>query len=222
MFLTSTTQSLSVTATGGLSGQNPSFVVDYADFDFTNGTVTPGSSFGFITANDRIDILAPPAAGIRRQVKNINFLNGDASLAILFAFSDDANHYPLYSTTSAPQSLISWGYEVGWNPGPETTGRVFSTFQVKTSPYNAEAGDLIAADTSDAPWTLFLPRLPEPGQQVQILDFANTWGTNNLTVDGNGNVFSDNTDTLLCNVDGATFQLVFRGGSPNAWFVNLF
>lgn len=83
---------------------------------------------------------------------------------------------------------------------------------VKSTDYTTVAGVSILADTSSATFTITLPASPAIGDQINIGDAQNTWATNNLTVDGNGNNIDLNSGNLICNVS-AEISLVFAAGT---------
>jgi hypothetical protein len=57
---------------------------------------------------------------------------------------------------------------------------------VQTTGFTASAGNAYPCDTTSAGFTVTLPATPSAGQQVQIVDYAGTFDTNNLTIDPNG------------------------------------
>ena len=71
------------------------------------------------------------------------------------------------------------------------------------------SGQGIIADTSTSSFTITLPSTPSNGDVVAFVDFGNSWGTNNLTVNGNGNNVIDASATLVADVSSNSFQLVF-------------
>lgn len=84
---------------------------------------------------------------------------------------------------------------------------------VKTTTYTASVGDHILADTTSAPFTITLPLNPSVGQEVNLYDFAQTWGTNNLTLDRNGQSIDGAASNLVLNLSGSKAKIVFAGGS---------
>jgi len=54
-----------------------------------------------------------------------------------------------------------------------------------------------AADSTTAGFTITLPATPLEGDRVEIFDPLGTWNTNNVTVDGNGNLIEGNATELL-------------------------
>jgi hypothetical protein len=73
----------------------------------------------------------------------------------------------------------------------------------QASNYTATSGQIIYADTSAGVWTL---TLPASGGTVTVVDYANSWGTNPLTINGNGtNILGASTYTA----DVSGYQLSF-------------
>ena len=80
---------------------------------------------------------------------------------------------------------------------------------IKTADYTASKDDRVLADTSGGVWTLTLPSSPTNGHQVKVSDPKSSWGSNNLTVDGNGNNI-EGTSTFNADVNSGTFITVFN------------
>ncbi len=66
---------------------------------------------------------------------------------------------------------------------------------VKTSAFNATAGEGYFVDTSSGAITATLPASPSIGDTFEFKDYAQTFATNNLTIDPNGNAFEGLSDT---------------------------
>jgi hypothetical protein len=80
----------------------------------------------------------------------------------------------------------------------------------------AVPGGNYEVDTRNGPITLTMPASPTVGTVVKITDYANTFDTNNLTVDGNGNnvMFVTTGQTF----NASTFSLVFVN-SEKGWSI---
>jgi hypothetical protein len=57
---------------------------------------------------------------------------------------------------------------------------------VQTTGFTASAGEAYPCDTTSAAFTVTLPATPSAGDQVQLVDYAGTFDTNALEIDGNG------------------------------------
>ena len=65
---------------------------------------------------------------------------------------------------------------------------------VKTSNFNAAAGEGYFVDTSSSAITATLPASPSIGDSFEFKDYAQSFATNNLTIDPNGNKFEGLND----------------------------
>jgi hypothetical protein len=88
-----------------------------------------------------------------------------------------------------------------------------SDWLTKTTTYTAFPGDKIFADTSSAAFTITLPASPSVGDEVRFLDLANTFDSNNLTVDRNSEKIDGATSDLTVATEGAAFALVYSGAT---------
>jgi hypothetical protein len=84
-------------------------------------------------------------------------------------------------------------------------------YEVKTANYTAADKEGILADTSGGAFTVTLPATPATGAQVIVADPTGDWGTNNLTIGRNGETISDAAEDLVCDISGASVQLVYDG-----------
>lgn len=73
----------------------------------------------------------------------------------------------------------------------------------------ANIGDKLAVDTTSGPLTITLPNNPANGCSVDIFDYQNNFNINSLTIIRNGYAIEGYLDDLNCNVEGASFTLVF-------------
>lgn len=79
-----------------------------------------------------------------------------------------------------------------------------------SSDYTASEGENLLVDTSGGAVTVTLPSSPAGKGEVRFADAEGSWGTNNLTVDGNGNDVLGDT-TFTADVDDWPFSLVYNG-----------
>ena len=90
-------------------------------------------------------------------------------------------------------------------------------YVVKTANYTTSDLEGVLADTSGGAFTVTLPATPSAGAQVVIADSGNAWGTNNLTIARNGSTIADVADNLVCDITGASIQLVYDGTTWNVY-----
>jgi hypothetical protein len=87
------------------------------------------------------------------------------------------------------------------------------TYVVKTSNYTTQDKEGVLADTSGGAFTVTLPATPATGAQVVVADAGASWGTNNLTVGRNGSTIGGLAENLVCDITGASVQLVYDGST---------
>lgn len=96
-----------------------------------------------------------------------------------------------------------------------TSGSVGTTVDFKTNNVDISTntlvtvGDVCFCDTTAAAITLTLPATPSKGDTVEVYDIANTFDTNNLTIDRNGKPIMSGAENLVVNTEGAAFALIF-------------
>ena len=79
--------------------------------------------------------------------------------------------------------------------------------KTKSANYTAASGELILADTSAGSWTL---TLPSTGGNVSVRDQTGTWGTNPLTIAGNGATIAG-AATFLADASGCQINFTLIG-----------
>jgi len=80
---------------------------------------------------------------------------------------------------------------------------------VKTSAFNASAGEGYFVNTTSAAITATLPSSPTQGDEVSFIDYAGTFDSNNLTVARNGKNIQGSAADLTVATERAGFTLVF-------------
>jgi hypothetical protein len=94
-------------------------------------------------------------------------------------------------------TISNQGTAAGFGP----TGAVsWNTTKITADPNPAVSGVGYFADTTSAAFTITLPSSPSAGAVIGIADYANTFATNNLTVDRNGS----NIGGVAANADLST------------------
>ena len=81
-------------------------------------------------------------------------------------------------------------------------------------------------NTTSNACTITLPSAAEAGDQIILVDYARTWGTNAITIDSNGLKFQSETDDYIVDYDtsGQALNLVYSGATvgwtPSSDIVN--
>lgn len=86
-------------------------------------------------------------------------------------------------------------------------------YVVKTANYTTQDLEGVLADTSGGAFTVTLPATPATGAQVVVADAGANWGTNNLTIGRNGSTIGGLAENLVCDITGASVQLVYDGST---------
>jgi hypothetical protein len=93
-------------------------------------------------------------------------------------------------------SASSSGGGVSWQP-------------VQNTNFIAVAGSGYGVNTAIANVTVTLPASPTVGQQIQIVDYARTFSSNNLIIYANGNKIQGNTANVVVSTNGQSTALVY-------------
>ena len=75
--------------------------------------------------------------------------------------------------------------------------------------YTAVAGDQLLINTTQTTVTITLPTSPAVGDEVVIIDARGTFGSNNVTVERNGQPINSGTNNLALAVNGQAVTLVY-------------
>ncbi len=89
---------------------------------------------------------------------------------------------------------------------------------VTASTVTVEAGNGYWINTTSNACTITLPASAEAGDQIIVVDFARTWGTNNVTLDSNGLNFQGNSDVYenTYSTNGQSVNLIYSD-STKGW-----
>ena len=89
---------------------------------------------------------------------------------------------------------------------------------VTASTVTVESGNGYWINTTSNACTITLPASAEAGDNIVIVDFARTWGTNSVTLDSNGLKFQGNDDTYTVEytTDGQSVNLIYSD-STKGW-----
>ena len=92
---------------------------------------------------------------------------------------------------------------------PASGGMTYTA--VKTANFTASANTGVQTNTSGGAFTVTLPASPAVGAQVVVVDSANSWATNNLTIARNGSTIEGVAEDLVCNISSVSVQFVYNG-----------
>jgi len=80
---------------------------------------------------------------------------------------------------------------------------------VQTANFTASAGNAYPVNTTSGAITVTLPASPTAGQFVTILDYAGTAGTNNITINPNGNKIQGGNNNLAISINRQAYNFVY-------------
>jgi len=85
---------------------------------------------------------------------------------------------------------------------------------IKTSAFTAVAGEGYWINTTSSAVTMTLPASASVGDTIEIVDYARTWGTNNVTINQNSLNFQGySSPNPVYDVDGQSVRLVYSGAT---------
>jgi hypothetical protein len=112
-------------------------------------------------------------------------------------------------------TISNQGTAAGFGP----TGAVsWNTTKITADPNPAVTGVGYFADTTSAAFTITLPSSPSAGAVVGIADYANTFATNNLTVDRNGSNIGGVANNADLSTNGVSITFVYVDATQG-WIV---
>jgi hypothetical protein len=112
-------------------------------------------------------------------------------------------------------TISNQGTAAGFGP----TGAVsWNTTKITADPNPAVSGVGYFADTTSAAFTITLPSSPSAGAVVGIADYANTFATNNLTVDRNGSNIGGAATNAILSTNGVSVTFVYVDATQG-WIV---
>lgn len=203
---------------GSIQYSNSGVIAGNGSFTYSNGVVTIGTgtlnatawSGSANTANSASFIGTLPAANV---VSNAQLQANLAPLVNTAQLSGNlANYTPttgipaIVGQNTANNSLYLGGFAANQYSFANQGGGVWT---LRTANYTAAFGDRILADTSGGSFTVTLPASPANGAIVAFADQANTWATNNLTINPNGANVAGSSANLVCD-QSAYFQLLYE------------
>lgn len=128
--------------------------------------------------------------------------------------------FPTWTTATRPASpsvaQVGWNTTIGslenYNGTAWTAvggGGAGSWQAVQTGSFAAVAGNAYAINTTSAAITVTLPASPTAGAYIQLVDYAGTWGTNNVTVNPNGLKINASTSNVVLSTNRQGVAIVY-------------
>jgi hypothetical protein len=133
--------------------------------------------------------------GVTSTTAELNKLDGLSRGSILYGNASAATTVLTKGTVG--QVLTSDGTDISWDDA--FSGIAWQS--VQTTGFTAAVGNAYPCDTTLTTFTVTLPASASVGDQVQILDYAGTFNTNNLTVNPNGLKIQTDTGNRLFNTN---------------------
>jgi len=151
----------------------------------TSPATSSGATQGFWNNTGGLVTLATPSGAIRGPSVNSASTYVLINTGVIFLTSDGTN----YIVTGI-------------------VGATFTNVDVTTT-YTASAAQQLWINTGGGAFTISLPASPQKGDTVRFIDVANTFDTNNLTVNRNGQPIMGAADNLTVSTEGAAFDLIY-------------
>ena len=112
-------------------------------------------------------------------------------------------------------TISNQGTAAGFGP----TGAVsWNTTKITANPNPAVSGVGYFADTTSAAFTITLPATPAAGAVIGIADYANTFATNNITVNRNGSKIGGVSGNATLSTNGLSVTFVYVDATQG-WIV---
>lgn len=130
---------------------------------------------------------------------------------------DRINVAGTYTSTSTNTGALTVAGGVGIGGDLWVGGQIYQNgipvgtkvWQIVSATYTATAYDALLVDTSFSAFTITLPPNPLIGETISFIDYAGTFGTNNLTFDRNGQLILSTSTDLIVDVTYAANTLVY-------------
>jgi hypothetical protein len=177
------------------------FAVDATDANTASKVVARDASGNFSAGT----ITAALSGNATTATTSTN-LAGGAANRIAFQTGAGATGFVPAPTVSGQN--VTWdGSSINWAAGPVAG----ITYLLVSANYTAANREGVLTNTSGGAFTVTLPASPSTGAQVIVADAGSAWGTNNLTVGRNGSTIVGLAENLVCDITGASVQLVYDG-----------
>jgi hypothetical protein len=175
----------------------------------SNSTLTTLSNLS-LTGTQVTGNISGNAANVTGTVAVANGGTGDASLTAYAVLTGGTTSTGALQQVSglgtAGQVLTSNGASAlpTWQLAKDISWQA-----VQTSNFNAVVGDGYPVNTTSGAITATLPASPSAGNIVMFLDYAGTFGTNNLTIANNGNNINGIASNVVITTNRESIGLVY-------------
>ena len=106
-----------------------------------------------------------------------------------------------------------------YNGSAWVQGGGFTTQSVQTAGFTAVAGNIYPCNTTSAAFTVTLPASPIAGNQIQIIDYAGTFATNNVTLGRNSSNITGVAENYLLTTNREAVILTYIDATQG-WVVS--
>jgi hypothetical protein len=126
-------------------------------------------------------------------------------MAIQFPSNPAVNDTYTYNSRTWVWSGTRWIVKFGIGSNPKD----ITWLTTQTSNFTAQSGFGYPVNTTSSAITVTLPQNPSSGDQIAFVDYAGTWNTNIVTVNGNGNKINKDFLTTQLNTSRGAVSLVY-------------
>lgn len=143
-----------------------------------------------------------PNVGVKTSTPNVDFtVNGQiSSNNTIWSDGGNSNNWnSVYSNVNSNSAT--------WDTGGG------SAYFIVSANFNAIVNRQYLVDTTSSSVVGTLPLSPDIGDNISFIDSNNTWETNPLILNNNGNLLQTFNEHLTANISGYQFKIVYIGGS---------
>jgi hypothetical protein len=175
MILNTTSKRIRVYLEGAVAANEPDWYVSWADLDDATPSFAGLATSGLTNGVTPVEVVAPPAGGIQRQVKYLEVFNSDTAQVVVWIEHYDGTQRPLFRAELEVDERVIYAHEVGWTVyGADGTVKSFSSplttkgdiwgYSTEDDRIPVGADDeILVADSAVAlgvKWTAQIPRRP--------------------------------------------------------------
>jgi hypothetical protein len=176
------------------------FAVDATDANTASKVVARDASGNFSAGT-----ITASLSGNATSATNVA---GGAANRIVFNTGSGTTSFVAAPTASG--QVLGWnGSSIAWN----AAAAAGISYLLTATNYTAANNEGVLTNTSGGSFTVTLPATPSVGNQVVVADAGASWGVNNLTVARNGSTIGGLAENLVCDITGASVQLVYDGST---------